>query len=351
MFARALQPEQLTPQELDDYLEIAWFRMGQTIFTTNFIHFKEEYYSTLWLRIALKDLPDDGHETKRYKRNAAFHTQISPATLTPEKEELYAKYKQPLPFQPSETLHTLLFGKSMPPSIYNTLEVAVYDQDRLIAFGFFDMGANSAAGIVSVYDPAYKKFSLGKYLIYQKIKYCRQLNLDYFYPGYFVPGYPLFDYKLTIGKSALQFFKLATQQWTSIQEFSDQEIPILTMKQALLDLQQLLQNIKIESTLLKYEFFDANLVPELRDAELFDYPWILTFSSTPGEISPIIVYDVQDGQYHILKCFSVWTPGTPNDAPDVYSQELLKIQHVLFSHTTPEIIANLFSKMSITYNA
>ena len=142
MFARALQPEELTPQELDDYLERGCFRMGQTIFTTNFIHFKEEYYSTLWLRIVLKDLPDDGNETKRYKRNAAFRTVISPATLTPEKEELYAKYKQPLPFQPSETLNTLLFGKSTLPSIYNTFEVAVYDEDKLIAFGFFDMQAS-----------------------------------------------------------------------------------------------------------------------------------------------------------------------------------------------------------------
>src|SRR5688572_25717017 len=238
MFAKAYLPEQLLPAELDTYLEQGWFRMGQTIFTTNFIHFKDEYYSTIWLRIVLDELQDDTTEAKLFKRNANFRTEIRPATVTAEKEELYSRYRQPLSFQPSESLNNLLFGKTVFGSVYNTYEVVVYDQDQLIAFGFFDRGEKSAAGIVSVYDPGYKKYSLGKYLIYQKIKYCREMKIRYFYPGYFVPGYALFDYKLTIGKSALQFFKISTQQWVPIQRFTDNDIPIRSMQKSLTTLQK-----------------------------------------------------------------------------------------------------------------
>src|SRR6186713_209141 len=140
MFAKAYLPDHLSPEALDHFLERGWFRMGQTIFTTNFIHFKDNYYSTLWLRIVLSDLKDETTEAKLFKRNAAFRTEVGPIRLTPEKEELYARYKQPLPFQPSETLHTLLFGKGNLSSVYNTYEVAVYDDTQLIAFGFFDIG-------------------------------------------------------------------------------------------------------------------------------------------------------------------------------------------------------------------
>ncbi|MBA4056534.1 MAG: arginyl-tRNA--protein arginylyltransferase, partial [Marivirga sp.] len=53
MFAQVHSPEKLLPRELDAYLEQGWFRMGQTIFTTNFLNFKNEFYSALWLRIML----------------------------------------------------------------------------------------------------------------------------------------------------------------------------------------------------------------------------------------------------------------------------------------------------------
>ncbi|HEY3406131.1 MAG TPA: GNAT family N-acetyltransferase [Ohtaekwangia sp.] len=332
MFAQALLPDQLLPTELDTYLERGWFRMGQTIFTTNFIHFKEDYYSTIWLRIVLDELREESTQNKLFKQNAIFRTEIRPAILSPEKDELYSRYKQPLPFQPSETLNTLLYGKTVSGSIYNTYEVAVYDKDTLIAFGFFDLGENSAAGIVSVYDPAYKKYSLGKYLIYQKIKFSREAGLRYFYPGYFVPGYKLFDYKLTIGKSALQFFKIATGKWMPIRNFTDQDIPIHTMQKALTTLQKFLLKDNQQSNVMKYEFFDANLVPELREAELFDFPLILTLSNhSQQEVGPIVVFDVRDGQYHILKCLSVWRPESPNPDPGIFGQHLLKVQQEILS--------------------
>ena len=171
MFAEVHCPGILTPEELDHYLAHGWFRMGQTIFTTNFLNFKSNFYSALWLRIPLEDFSTDNTQQKLIKRNNRFRVEIQRASVTPIKEALFARYKQHISFEASASLHTLLFGKAS-TDIYNTQEVNIYHHDKLIASGFFDLGNTSAAGIASFYDPEYKKFSLGKHLIYLKIAYC-----------------------------------------------------------------------------------------------------------------------------------------------------------------------------------
>jgi leucyl-tRNA---protein transferase len=302
MFAQARSPKSLAPTELDIHLEQGWYRMGQSIFTTNFIHFKSEMYSTVWLRVLLGDFLEDSTQKKLFKRNARFQVTIRPALLTEEKEELYNRYKQSLPFNPSDSLQSLLFGSAL-SSIYQTYEVTVHDHDRLIAIGFFDMGETCAAGISSVYDPAYKKYSLGKYLIYLKMQYCKDQKLRYFYPGYFVPGYSFFDYKLTIARPALQFLQFSSQQWLPIEAFSPESIPYQVMHDKLISIQRLLMQRQCESQVVKYEFFDANLIPDLRGAGLFDFPVFLSCATeAEGDVNPVLVYNVRDAHYHLLSC-------------------------------------------------
>ena len=91
----------------------------------------------------------------------------------------------------------------------------------MIAAGFFDLGKMSAAGITCIYHPAYKKYSLGKYLMYLKMAFCKEQQLQYFYPGYVVPGYNSFDYKLEIGKSAIEYFDTYTGKWLPLQHQAD----------------------------------------------------------------------------------------------------------------------------------
>ena len=43
MFAQIAYPEELAPEELDKFLANGWFRMRQTIFTTNFLHFNQQF--------------------------------------------------------------------------------------------------------------------------------------------------------------------------------------------------------------------------------------------------------------------------------------------------------------------
>lgn len=346
MFTEVHTPAQLLPQELDAYLTRGWFRMGQTIFTTNFINFHDQLYSTIWLRIVLEKYTAESTQVKLFRQNSMFDVLIRPAMITAEKEELYQRYRDSLSFEPSETLPHLLFGMADGDSIYNTLEVAVYDDDQLIACGFFDIGETSAAGISSFYDPAYKKYSLGKFLIYQKIQYCKDKGLRYFYPGYFVPGYSFFDYKLTIGKKALEFLKLIKQLWLPIHHFSDQQIPYKVMCEKLIGAQQILRTSHFDFRLLNYQFFDANLIPDLRDTGLLDFPVFLFLGSpTDQSIPPVIVYDVRDERYHVLSCSPMWKPNRTNPDENFYSEFFISNNYEIYATAREEELVMVFKSL------
>lgn len=344
MFARVEFPGSLEPEELDSYLEKGWFRMGQTIFTTNFLSFKDQLYSAVWLRIALSRFTSDKTQQTLMKRNAAFRTEIRKAEIDSVKEDLYTKYKQVISFEASPSLSQLLF-RDAGHSIYNTFEVNIYDHDKLIASGFFDMGKLSSAGIASIYDPDYKKHSLGKYLIYLKINYCIDQGLKYFYPGYFVPGYSFFDYKLAIGKPALEYLAFSSHQWLPLDLFSYNETPLQIMLDKLSGLQSALLQSRLEAKIAGYAYFDANLIPELKDAEMLDYPVFLYF--TDSENNPlfltVVVYDILDHRYHLIRCISYWKSQAPSLNDKIYSSHLLKTSEDLFSAEAPEALVSMLS--------
>jgi leucyl-tRNA---protein transferase len=331
MFGNIHTPTILPKSNLDNYLAKGWFRMGQTIFTCNFLNFKRTFYSAIWLRIDLKKYQPDKAFEKLQKLNAGFRIQIQAATITPRKEELYKKYKTGIAFETSSSLSALLLndGKN---SIYDTHEICIYNQNKLIAVGYFDLGDKSTAGIVSFYEPDYKKYSLGKYLIYSKIAYCAEQGFSYFYPGYFAPNYAMFDYKLSIGKSALEFLNIYNNQWQSFTTFSFDRIPIQEMADKLTLMEQLLQKHQIAVVKLKYEYYNANNIPELNGLELFDYPEFLMVNHPKfEEFDPIIIFDTISQKYRLVKCVSYYYNEAYSPTDDYYGTHLMEISEELLS--------------------
>jgi arginine-tRNA-protein transferase len=338
-FAQVESPQSLAPKALDQYLEKGWFRMGQTLFTTNFLCFGGQFYSAVWLRIDLSDFKGDKTYNKLTRLNARFRAVVGQAQLTDEKEKLFSLYRENVPFQASTSIQHLMYGKSS-ENIFDTWEISLYDDARLIAVGFFDLGDSAAAGISSFYHPDYKKYSLGKYLIYCKIAYCQEKGLRHFYPGYFVPGYNYFDYKLMIGREALRFLTLQSGKWEYIEQFKQELSPFRIMTERLGALQTILTKARIATEILKYEFFDANLLPELRGAELFDFPMFLTFEAARADdFMQVIVYNVVEGCYDLVQCRSVWQLKTDSSLQGMYATNLLKALEQRTIALKPEDVA------------
>jgi arginyl-tRNA--protein-N-Asp/Glu arginylyltransferase len=340
MFVDVHCPVKLEPQELDGYLEQGWFRMGQTIFTTNWLNFKETFYSAIWLRVMLSKYSGDSTQKKLLQKNSRFVTEIHRASITIEKELLYIRYKQSVPFEASVSLQTLLHG-NQDTNIFTTYEIDIYDNGKLIAVGFFDLGQNAAMGISSIYDPDYKKYSLGKHLIYAKMMFCKECGIKYFYPGYFVPGYRAFDYKLDIATEFIEYLELQTDRWLPISGFNKENAPITQMSDRLHALKHWLSQSGIESDVLFYDYFYANQTPELSGAELFDFPIFLTVPQAMNEWT-IIVYDVRYGKFLLLKTYPVLTPPAPNVVPGYYSEYVLKSEETLYASAGLDEIGSAF---------
>lgn len=335
MFVDVQCPDRLEPAALDDYLERGWFRMGQTIFTTNWLNFRDTFYSAVWLRVLLRDYVVDSTQKKLMQKNSRFQTEVRPAAITVEKELLYVRYKQSVPFEASASLHSLLYGNS-DHNIFDTYEVDVYDDGKLIAAGFFDLGHESGMGISSIYDPDYKKFSLGKHLIYSKMMYCKERNMKYFYPGYFVPGYRAFDYKLDIGRPFIEYLQLQSNSWLPLAIFKSEKSPIKQTTSRLNDLKNWLSRSGVVSDVLYYDYFYANQTPELSGSELLDFPAFLVTEKSLNEWA-IVVFDVRYDKFQLLKCYPVLTPPSPVTVPGYYSQYVLKSEETLFA--TPSVEA------------
>lgn len=332
MFAQIEYPEKLLPEELDNYLAKGWFRMRQTIFTTNFLHFKNHFYSAIWLRVGLEHSIPDKKQLTLEKLNKGFRTEIKKAgdsAVTPEQEMLFQYYRESIAFDISPSLQELLFGNE-PNNRFDTHEVNIYDGDIMIATGFFDMGKKSAAGITCIYHPAYKKHSLGKYLMYKKMDFCKQQQLQYFYPGYVVPGYTPFDYKLAIGKATLHYLQLSTQQWLPYSIISPALSPLEEMLEKLTYLQTYLAKNNSRVALQYYQFFEANLDPYYSGQELLDFPVFLhLFFATNYSHYLLVVFDIRDAKYHLLECRSVINISFQENYIPVFNSDLLKVEQPL----------------------
>lgn len=344
-------PDHVAPSTIDAYLQLGWFRMGQTIFTTNFLNFNYTVYSAIWLRIKLAEYQRSQAEEKLFKLNKKFDISITKAfepgvsvsdtVLIPEeKERLYEEYKQGIDFETSNSLKALLFGTST-RNIFDTYQVEIFDGQRLVAAGYFDVGENAAMGIASFYHPDYKKYSLGRYLIYLKIRFCMEMGLDYFYPGYFVPGYRAFDYKLTIGNSALQYLELQSGQWRRIQDFKEGSQPIAIMRDKLEVLKKTMIMLQSPCEILLYEYFYANQISELSGADLLDYPIFIMQEDMNGETF-VVVFNVVDEVYEIHRVRNILMPPEPVDVPGFYSKFVLKSDEIIYSSVSAEDCSKIF---------
>ncbi len=346
MFVELHYPDTLTTHELDAYLANGWFRMGHSIFNTNFLRFHDKFYSAIWLRIDLRMLEKSKTQQKIEKLNSKFRVEIQIAQPTEAHEILFKKYSSSIKFDPSPSVQHLLFGQNEQRAnlrIYDTVEVNVYDQTTLIATGYLDLGDKSAAGISCFYDPDYRKYSLGKYLMYLKMDFCLKNNFHFFYPGYFSPGYPLFDYKLDLAKTSLQYLDVVSDTWIEFAEYDSTKIPLDSMTQKLTELSQSLGRRGVKNKFQYYDFFDADMINNLNGLGLFDFPVFLFCFELDDEtpLLPMVVFDVRDAQFHLILATKIYKSIFDESPEGHYNDYLLKISRYLYTGESTEEMAEV----------
>ena len=306
MFTEKHFPHSITGDELDAYLEKGWYRMGLSVFTCHFLFFNDSLFSPIWLRLPLDGLVFRKSLQKIMRQNRQqFRTVVKHAVIDDEKEALFLRYKADFKGKLSATLRdSVLDGEAN--TIFDTFEVCIYDGDKLIGYSFFDLGNNSLASIKGVYDPEYSRFSLGIYTMIEEIHFGLDLGFQYYYPGYFVPGFSRFDYKLRMGRpEEVQFFDLKTQAWMPMQNFSKQNVPVGVLTGRLNEVGQALVNAGITAQMLYYPAYDTNNFM-YENERLLESPLFLTlFNNVFPRPRFIVYYDLWREKYVFTHCMPI----------------------------------------------
>jgi arginine-tRNA-protein transferase len=208
---------------LDQLLALGWYRMGMYVFTTNGLqpNADGELFPVYWLRYDVNKVLLSKSSLKIIKAAAGLEVYLRPFKVTPEVEELHSRYREHLSFNTDSDLTKVIADPS--GTIFNTLMFELRDKGKLIGLGIFDVGDDTIAGIKSIYDPAYKKYSPGKYLMLLKLDYCRRNYISWYYPGYFSPRYPKFDYKLFVDPAATEVYLPERNAWVPYERFVQME--------------------------------------------------------------------------------------------------------------------------------
>lgn len=205
-------PEAVPPSLLDAYLSKGWYRIQQMLITTDLITKEDDFLAVFWLRYRLQDYQHHKKSRKLLQAIQPFTVSIEPLRITEELEQLFAAYRMQLDFDMSETVQAYLMGERS-ETVFQTQLVCIRDKGRLIAAGCYDAGAVSMMGILNIYHPDYKKYSLGKVLLLLKLEEAMRLGKTWFYPGYMSLHTTKFDYKLFPAMDATEVYDRLTDRW------------------------------------------------------------------------------------------------------------------------------------------
>lgn len=228
-------PETVSPELLDAFLSKGWYRIHQMLITTDLIAKDDEFFAVFWLRYRLQDYRHSKKSHKLLQASNQFAKQIEPLQFTDELEDLFTKYRQQIDFDMSESVRAYLLGDRR-ENVFNSQLITIRDDGKLIAAGCYDEAEASLMGLLSIYDPAYKKYSLGKVLLLLKLEEAMRLQKTYFYPGYISLHTPKFDYKLFPDLEATEVYNRLPDEWqpyvgANLQQIYDEMIAAFLKKQ------------------------------------------------------------------------------------------------------------------------
>lgn len=224
-----LPPQEIKGGVLDRFLGAGFFRYGACVFSTQYYPSPDGgIYSVFWLRYDVSKIRLDKKANDIIARNKNFSIKVEPFQITEKLESLHQKYLSHITFDTVGSLDELMIDQEN--KLFDSHIIGVYDGEKLIAAGIFDLGRNSIAGIKNIFDPEYKKYSLGKLLMLLKYNYCMDRGIRWYYPGYYMPENPKFDYKLFVDKSATEVFYSRSNLWVPFHVFDVEVQKVLQSK-------------------------------------------------------------------------------------------------------------------------
>jgi len=179
---------QVGPEELGRLLKGGWRKFGPQFFRPACDCCRQ----CIPLRIPTREFAPSRSQRRVLRRNRDLRTTFGP--LRPN-DKIFSIYRDHARERFGDTVSweeflCLFYLPSCPSQ-----QIEIFLGDRLIAVGFLDFSAHGLSSVYFCFDPEFSRRSLGTYSILQEIAHARQLGLEFYYLGYFVPGCPRMAYK------------------------------------------------------------------------------------------------------------------------------------------------------------
>ncbi|MCU0339573.1 MAG: arginyl-tRNA--protein transferase [Spirosomaceae bacterium] len=193
---------------MDRFLASGWFRTVNMLFRAKVTCFDNDICSPINIRVRLTDHVFSKSLRKLYNRNGRlFWHEIRKATITPEKEALFRQHQRRFRSFLCNSLEEFLV---LTPR-FDTYEINIYDEDRLVAVSYFDQGENSVMSLLGLFETGYASYSLGIYSMLLEMEYAKSRNQKWYYPGYVHESPSMYDYKLRFGP--VEVYDWQSRRW------------------------------------------------------------------------------------------------------------------------------------------
>ncbi|WCL48333.1 arginyltransferase [Leptospira sp. GIMC2001] len=180
----------LEPEEIDVFLNNGFRRSGDFLYRPQCNRCR----LCIAYRLPIERFLPNKSQLKNLRKNSHLNYYFHKPKLTREKETLYLRYMESRHEESNisiDSMHLQMFTM-----VDSSLEITVYDNDKLIGFGIIDVGLKNYSAVYNVYDPDYTKNGIGTFMILACIQWGKhEKQMDYFHLGLFIPRHPKMDYK------------------------------------------------------------------------------------------------------------------------------------------------------------
>ncbi|WP_020571150.1 GNAT family N-acetyltransferase [Neolewinella persica] len=289
----------LPARELDRYLKSGWRPAGQGIYTADFLRADdEEIYGCIQVRLPLEGFTFKKRHRKILNKNNQLFRVTYDLAEEPDEEllELNRRYMAVHPDKTREDLDLHVTGEYL-VRVLDTRIVRVYDGDKLVAFSYFDLGAETAYTKAGIYDPDYARFSLGIYTMLLEIAWLSEAGIKFYHPGYVSPRYSVFDYKLQFGD--MQYRQVHTGRWLPFDQSKPEDLYTDIESALQLVVDQVRHLVKVK--LMDYPSFTARYHYQSPGLNLLDCPLLIRIDANVSNWGGYVVtYDVETHEYHLV---------------------------------------------------
>ncbi len=186
--------EQVSPGGIDTLWADGWRHFGTHFFRYNIGVHDFDVRIVIPLRIRLREFSFSKSQRRILNRNRDLRYDIRPIDVTHEAEKLFNRHKKRFKSGVPNSIRDFL-GTASDTMPVEAHELAVFDEDALIALSYFDVGNAAVSGIYGMFEPAIEKRSLGIFTLLKEIEFSIDAGKEFYYLGYVYEGASFYDYK------------------------------------------------------------------------------------------------------------------------------------------------------------